>query len=80
MRMYDIIHKKKHGNELTEAEIRFFVEGYVKGTIPDYQASAFCMAIWFRGMSVEETTHLTLAIRDSGGILQFDQLHFPWIG
>lgn len=74
MRMYDIIHKKKHGNELTEAEIRFFVEGYVKGTIPDYQASAFCMAIWFRGMSVEETTHLTLAIRDSGGILQFDQL------
>ncbi len=74
MRMYDIIHKKKHGNELTEAEIRFFVEGYVKGEIPDYQASAFCMAIWFRGMSVEETTHLTLAIRDSGGILQFDRL------
>lgn len=75
MRMYDVIQKKKRGEELSETEIRFFVDGYVKGTIPDYQASALCMAIWFRGMSVAETTHLTLAIRDSGGILQFDQLH-----
>ena len=73
--MYDIIQKKKRGDALTEREIRFFVDGYVKGEIPDYQVSALCMAIWFRGMSVEETTHLTLAIRDSGGILHFDQLH-----
>lgn len=66
MRMYDIIKKKRDGGTLSEEEIRFFVEGYVKGSIPDYQASALCMAIYFNSMTAEETTALTLAIRDSG--------------
>lgn len=74
MRMYDIIKKKRDGGVLSDAEIRFFTEGYVKGEIPDYQASALCMAIYFRGMTVEETTDLTLAIRDSGDKLRFEGL------
>lgn len=69
MRMYDVIRKKRDGGVLTAAEIDFFVDGYTRGEIPDYQASALCMAIWFRGMTPEETTALTLAIRDSGAIL-----------
>ncbi|MBQ8432436.1 MAG: thymidine phosphorylase [Clostridia bacterium] len=72
MRMYDIIQKKRDGKELTREEIEAFVTGYVAGQIPDYQAAALCMAIYFRGMTVEETTHLTLAIRDSGETLHFD--------
>ena len=51
MRMYDLIHKKRHGGELTGEEIRFFVTGYTKGDIPDYQASALTMAICFQGMT-----------------------------
>lgn len=72
MRMYDLIQKKKRGEVLTDAEITFFIDGYVQGEIPDYQASALCMAIWFRGMTAEETTALTLAMRDSGKVLHFD--------
>ena len=74
MRMYDVIKKKRDGAALSDEEIRFFIDGYVKGTIPDYQVSALCMAIWYRGMNVEETTALTLAIRDSG-----EKLHFSCI-
>lgn len=66
MRMYDIIRKKRDGGVLSAEEIRFFVQGYTKGNIPDYQASALCMAIYFRGMTDEETAQLTFAIRDSG--------------
>lgn len=75
MRMYDIIHKKRDGEALTEAEIRNFVEGYTSGDIPDYQAAALCMAIYFRGMNDKETLALTLAIRDSGDILHFPNIH-----
>ena len=75
MRMYDIIHKKRDGEALTEAEIRNFVEGYTSGDIPDYQAAALCMAIYFRGMNDKETLALTLAIRDSGDILLFPNIH-----
>lgn len=71
MRMYDVIKRKRDGLPLTEEEIRAFVRGYTRGEIPDYQASALCMAIWYRGMTVEETTALTLAIRDSGEVLSF---------
>ena len=74
MRMYDIIKKKRDGLELTEAEINFFVDGFVKGEIPDYQAAALCMAIYFRGMTVEETAYLTFAVRDSGQKLDFSKL------
>ena len=66
MRMYDVIKKKRDGEALSSEEIRAFIEGYSKGEIPDYQAAALCMAIFFRGMSDEETTELTLAVRDSG--------------
>lgn len=66
MRMYDIIKKKRDGGTLTKEEIEFFISGYVSGDIPDYQASALLMAIYFRGMNVDETTCLTLAITNSG--------------
>lgn len=72
MRMYDIIKKKRDGYALTTEEIQGFIDGYVKGEIPDYQAAALCMAIYYRGMTVEETTALTLAIRDSGDKLSLD--------
>ena len=74
MRAYDIIKKKRDGLPLTEAEIRTFIAGYVAGDIPDYQAAALCMAIWFRGMDAAETAALTMAIRDSGDTLHFDNI------
>lgn len=66
MRMVDVIMKKRDGGELTKEEIYFFVEGYTKGEIPDYQASALTMAIYFQGMTQEETATLTQAMVDSG--------------
>ncbi len=75
MRMYDIIQKKRDGGALSEAEIQWFIERYTKGEIPDYQAAALCMAIYFRGMNLEETTALTFAVRDSGERLDFSEIH-----
>ncbi|MBR5473479.1 MAG: thymidine phosphorylase [Clostridia bacterium] len=69
MRMYDIIAKKRDGGELTDAEIRFFVNGYVAGEIPDYQVSALLMAIYFRGMTERETTSLTQYMAMSGDMV-----------
>ena len=69
MRMYDIIEKKRDKYELTKEEIEFFVKGYSKGEIPDYQMSALLMAICLKGMNAKETTELTLAMRDSGDVL-----------
>lgn len=66
MRMYDIIHKKRNGGELSGDEIRFFVEGYTNGSVPDYQTAAFCMAVYFQGMTEKETSELTLAMAESG--------------
>jgi len=66
MRIYDIICKKKRGEVLSDEEIRFFVNGYNGGEIPDYQASALLMAIFFKGMSKEETAALTMAMVESG--------------
>ncbi len=66
MRMYDIIKNKRDGGKLSKEGIDFFIKGYTAGEIPDYQASALCMAIYFRGMDDEETTNLTLAIAASG--------------
>ena len=64
--MYDIIRKKRDGDALSAEEIRFFTEGIVDGSIPDYQAAALCMAIYLNGMNREEIAQLTFAIRDSG--------------
>ena len=66
MRMVDIIEKKRNGEELTTPEIRFFVEGYTDGSIPDYQASALCMAIYFKDMTDRERADLTMAMVESG--------------
>ena len=66
MRMYDIIKKKRDGRFLTEEEIRFVVDGFTKGEIPDYQMSAWLMCVFYQGMTKEETTALTLAMADSG--------------
>lgn len=72
--MYDLIMKKKEGKELTEAEIRFMIEGYTKGDIPDYQMSAMTMAICFVGMTPEETKNLTLAMAESGDMLDLSEI------
>ncbi len=68
MRISDIIIKKRDGGTLTKDEIQFFVNGYTAGEIPDYQASALLMAIYFQGLSKEETYQLTAAMRDSGDV------------
>lgn len=74
MNMYDIINKKKEGKVLSKEEIAFFVDGYTKGDIPDYQVSALLMAICLKGMNVRETTDLTLSMRDSGDIMDLSSI------
>ncbi len=73
--MYDIIKKKRDGGELSSEEIRYFIGGVTDGSIPDYQISALCMAIYFRGMTVRETCDLTFAVRDSGEKLDFSAIN-----
>ena len=74
MRMYEIIQKKRDSGALSEAEIQWFLKGYVAGEIPDYQAAALCMAIYFQGMTLEETAALTFAVRDSGARLDLSDI------
>lgn len=74
MRMVDIIASKRNGNELTDEEISFFVNGYTKGEIPDYQVSALMMAIYFRGMNERETLTLTNVMADSGDKLDLSAI------
>jgi pyrimidine-nucleoside phosphorylase len=69
MRAVDIIIKKRDKGELTRQEIEFFIQGFVDGTVPDYQASAFAMAIMLNGMTPHETTDLTIAMANSGQTL-----------
>lgn len=66
VRMIDIIEKKRDGLPLTTTEIQYFIQGYTAGSIPDYQASALLMAIYFQGMTEQETADLTMAMVDSG--------------
>ncbi|MBP5178949.1 MAG: pyrimidine-nucleoside phosphorylase [Lachnospiraceae bacterium] len=75
MRMYDLILKKKYGGKMTKEEIDYIVQGYTKGEIPDYQMSAFLMAVCLKGMDMEETTNLTLSMRDSGETLDLSKIH-----
>ncbi len=69
MRAVDLIIKKRDHGELTGAEIDFFVQGYTRGEIPDYQAAAWAMAVLLNGMTPAETTDLTLSMANSGHIL-----------
>jgi len=66
MRMVDIIAKKRDGKELTTEEIKFFINGYTDGSIPDYQVSALAMAIFFKDMTDRERADLTMAMVESG--------------
>ncbi|HVJ48410.1 pyrimidine-nucleoside phosphorylase [Desulfitobacterium sp.] len=74
MRMVDLIEKKRDGGMLTSAEIRFIIQGYVEGQIPDYQMSAWAMAVFFRGMETAEIAELTLAMAESGEQLDLSGL------
>lgn len=75
MRMYDLIIKKRNGEILSKEEISFIVDGFTKGSIPDYQMSALLMAIFFQGLNEEETLNLTLAMAHSGDMLDLSKIH-----
>ena len=72
--MYDIIMKKRNGGVLSREEIRFFIEGYTAGNIPDYQVSALMMAIYFQKMTEQETAELTMAMAESGDLLDLSAI------
>ena len=75
MRMYDIILKKRKNEQLTKEEINFFVQGFTKGEIPDYQAAALLMAIFFNKMNKEETADLTMAMVNSGDVIDLSSIN-----
>ena len=75
MKMYDLILKKKRGYELSKEEIRYIIENYTNGQIPDYQMSALLMAICFQDMTAEETVNLTLAMAESGDMLDLSAIN-----
>ena len=74
MRAVDIIAKKRDGGELSAAEIDFFIQGFVRDEIPDYQAAAWLMAVYLQGMSRQETIHLTMAMARSGQTLDLKEI------
>lgn len=74
MRMVDLIEKKRDGNELSKEEIEYIVTNYTNGKIPDYQVSALLMAIFYQDMTNEEITNLTLAIANSGDVINLSSL------
>ena len=74
MRMYDIIMKKRNGGELSKEEIHFFIEGYTRGEIPDYQVSAFLMATYLKGMDDEEATNMAISMLNSGDKLDLSEI------
>jgi pyrimidine-nucleoside phosphorylase len=79
MHVPSLIEKKRDGGKLTAEEIKFLVEGFTDGNIPDYQMSAWAMAVFFRGMNAMETKHLTEAMRNSGRILKYPKESPPKI-
>ncbi len=74
MRAIDIIAKKRDGEALTREEINWFIDAYTRGSLPDYQASALLMAIFLRGMTREETVNLTVAMAQSGDVLDLSDI------
>lgn len=77
MRAVDIIQKKRDGLALSQKEIEWLIEGYVSGSVPDYQMAAFAMAVYFKGMTTEEISHLTMRMVETGQ--QFDLSTIPGI-
>jgi pyrimidine-nucleoside phosphorylase len=75
MQMYDLINKKKNKGELSKEEIEFIINGYTKGEIPDYQMSAFLMAVCLNKMTHEETANFTMAMTKSGDMLDLSAIH-----
>lgn len=76
MNIIEIIKKKQLGEGLSKEEIDYFVQGYTKEIVPDYQAAALIMAMYLKGLSNEETTNLTLSMANSGEILDLSSI-FP---
>ena len=74
MRIYDVIMKKRNGGTLSDEEIAFFIDGYTAGRIPDNQASALLMAIWFKGMDEHETAVLTDCMARSGDMVDLSAI------
>src|SRR4029453_8589572 len=79
MRAVDVIQRKRDGQELAPEEITAFIDGYTRGTIPDYQASAFAMAVYFQGMTAAETVSLTRAMMETGEVLDLSDLPGPQV-
>ena len=75
MRMIDIIEKKRDGKSLSKEEIEFFIKGYTEGDIPDYQASSLAMAIFFQDMNEEERAALTMAMVNSGDVIDLSKIN-----
>ncbi|RSZ22501.1 pyrimidine-nucleoside phosphorylase [Staphylococcus haemolyticus] len=75
MRMVDIIEKKRDGKSLSKEEIEFFIKGYTNGDIPDYQASSLAMAIFFQDMNDEERAALTMAMVNSGDVIDLSKIN-----
>jgi len=74
MRAYDIIYKKREGQKLNREELEFLISGYVEGDIPDYQMSAWAMAVYFQGMDAEETAELTKLMAESGDMIDLSPI------
>ncbi|MCD6120969.1 MAG: thymidine phosphorylase, partial [Spirochaetales bacterium] len=79
MRAIDIILKKRDGKALTEEEINYFIQAYTKGEIPDYQVSAFLMAVFLKGMSFQESSMLTMAMINSGDVYDLSDVKKPLV-
>src|SRR3954453_12368873 len=77
MRTVDLIHRKREGEELSAEEIQYLVDGYTRGEIPDYQISAFLMAVYFSGMSDREVSTLTESMTNSGSLVNLSS--FPGV-
>lgn len=75
MRMVDLIEKKRDGQALTQEEIEFFITGYTNGDIPDYQASSLAMAVFFQDMNDEERAALTMAMVNSGDVIDLSDIN-----
>lgn len=74
MRAYDIIYKKREGQKLNDEELEFLIKGYVNGEIPDYQISAWAMAVFYQGMDAEETAKLTMLMAESGDMIDLSPI------